>query len=236
MRIKTRQTLVEGIVANVAKEKLVERLGILMDDYQLDQLCSGILKDIHIVEEGLTDAVRKLPENDKVKILSVEYVNLSTNSEGLDVYYKRTIEKEDGTEETDRWSKTWHVSWDELDTHRNPIWLTYQIVQTVGGWAQAQLPFFPLLYRISLLLSNATKSIGIMSRVQHVTVTRAGNDVELRCTVDDEEVAVFNREHIMLAILAGYVPPMDKLVVIKMPSHMDGRVLKHIFGLRAQGC
>lgn len=75
-----------------------------------------------------------------------------------------------------------------------------------------------------------------MSRVQHVTVTRAGNDVELRCTVDDEEVAVFNREHIMLAILAGYVPPMDRLVVIEMPSHMDGRVLKHIFGLRAQGC
>lgn len=128
MRIKTRQTLVEGIVANVEKETLVQRIGMLMDDFQLDQLCSGILDDVHIDEEGLTEAVRKLSENSNVVVLSVKYVNLSTDSEGLHVYYKRTVKKEDGSEETDRWSKTWHVSWDELDTHRNPIWLTYQIV------------------------------------------------------------------------------------------------------------
>lgn len=75
-----------------------------------------------------------------------------------------------------------------------------------------------------------------MSRVQHVTVMRVGRDVELRCTVDGEEVAVFNREHTMLAILAGYVPPMDRFVVVKMPSHIDGHVVKYILGLRARGC
>ena len=128
MRIKTRQTLVEGIVANIEKETLVQRIGTLMDDFQLDQLCSGILTDIGINEEDLTEAVRKLSENNNVVVLSVKYVNFSTDSEGLHVYYKRTVKKEDGSEETDRWTKTWTVSWAELDSHRNPTWLTYQIV------------------------------------------------------------------------------------------------------------
>lgn len=128
MRIKTRQTLVEGIVANVAKEKLVERIGMLMDDFQLDQLCSGIVTDVYIDEEGLTNAVRKRSENDKVTILSVEYVNYSIDTEGLHVYYKRIIKKEDGTEETDRWPKPWVVSWNEIDNETCPLWLTYQIV------------------------------------------------------------------------------------------------------------
>lgn len=128
MRIKTRQTLVEGIVANVSKEKLVERIGMLMDDFQLDQLCSGIVDDIHIDEEGLTEAVRKLSGTSNEVVLSVKYTNHSIDGGGLHVYYKRTVKKEDGTEETDRWAKTLDVSWAELDTHRNPIWLTYQIV------------------------------------------------------------------------------------------------------------
>ena len=128
MRINTRQTLVEGIVANVEKETLVKRIGMLMDDFQLDQLCSGILTEIHIDEEGLTNAVRNLQDNSKVTIVSVEYTSYCVDSEALRIYYKRTIKKEDGTEETDHWTKTWNVSWDELDTHRNPSWLTYQIV------------------------------------------------------------------------------------------------------------
>lgn len=128
MRIKTRQTLVEAIVANVEKETLVQRIGMLMDDFQLDQLCSGILTEIGINEEDLTEAVRKLPGNSNEVVLSVKYVNHSIDGDGLHVYYKRTVKKEDGSEETDRWSKDLIVQWAELDSHRNPAWLTYRIV------------------------------------------------------------------------------------------------------------
>lgn len=80
-----------------------------------------------------------------------------------------------------------------------------------------------------------------MSRVQHVTVMRAGNDVELRCVVDNKEIAIissggptFYMTRPMLAILSGLIPPMERLVFIERPSFMDGHIVNYLVGVRAR--